>query len=140
MRGSGLSPPPDRSNRGITGSASLSLRDDRLLEATALLRLVRAVIGYVAPMNPVSEHPEGATLRVHVVPGASRTEIKGVYGDAIRVRVQAPPEGGKANRALVDLVETTTGGRASIFSGASSRTKVLLIRGVDADSVRRSFR
>jgi len=97
-------------------------------------------MGYVAPMNPVSEHADGATLRVHVVPGASRTEIKGLHGDAIKVRVSAPPEGGKANQALVDLVEDTTGGRASILSGASSRTKVILIRGVDAGSVQRSFR
>jgi hypothetical protein len=90
-------------------------------------------------MNPVSEHPDGATLRVHVVPGASRTEIKGLHDEAIKIRVSAPPEGGKANRVLLDLVEAATGGRASILSGASKRTKVLLIRGVDAGRVRRSF-
>jgi uncharacterized protein (TIGR00251 family) len=91
-------------------------------------------------MDPVSEHPDGATLRVHVVPGASRTEIKGRYGDSIKIRVSAPPEGGKANRVLVDFVEDTTGGRAAILSGVSSRTKVILIRGVEVGSVRRSFR
>jgi len=90
-------------------------------------------------MNSVSDHPEGATLRVHLVPGASRTEIKGLHGDAIRVRVSAPPEDGKANQALIDLVEVTAGGRASILSGASSRSKVVLIRGVGAGDVRRSF-
>jgi uncharacterized protein (TIGR00251 family) len=91
-------------------------------------------------MNPVSEHHDGATLRVRVVPGASRTEIKGPHGDAIKVRLSAPAEGGKANRALLDLVEHTTGGRASVLSGGSSRSKVVLIRGVDAADVRRSFR
>ena len=104
------------------------------------MRLLQAMIEYVAPMDPVSEHPEGATLRVRVVPGASRTEIKGRYGDAIKVRVSAPPEDGKANQALIDLVEDTTGGSASILSGASSRSKVLLIRGVDAVGVHRSLR
>lgn len=103
------------------------------------MRLIRAVMEYVAVVNPVSEHPDGATVRVHVVPGASRTEISGLHGDAIKVRVSAPPEGGKANRALRDLVEHTTGGRVSILSGVSSRTKVILIRGVDVDSVQRSF-
>ena len=91
-------------------------------------------------MNPVSDHPEGVTLRVRVVPGASRTEIKGLHGDAIKVRVSAPPENGKANQALIGLVEDITGGRASIISGASSRSKVVLIRGVDAVGVQRSLR
>ena len=140
MRGSGLSPSPDRWYHGITQGASLSLRGRRVLQAKALSRLVRAVMEYVAPMDPVSEHPDGATLRVHVVPGASRTEIKGRYGDSIKIRVSAPPEGGKANRVLVDFVEDTTGGRAAILSGVSSRTKVILIRGVEVGSVRRSFR
>ena len=103
------------------------------------MRVIRAVMEYVAVVNPVSEHPDGATVRVHVVPGASRTEISGLHGDAIKVRVSAPPEGGKANRALLDLVEHTTGGRVSILNGVSSRTKVILIRGVDVDSVQRSF-
>ena len=102
--------------------------------------MIRAVMEYVAVVNPVSEHPDGATVRVHVVPGASRTEISGLHGDAIKVRVSAPPEGGKANQALLDLVEDTTGGRASILSGASSRTKVILIRGADVGGVQRSFR
>ena len=105
-----------------------------------LSRVVPALIGYVAPMNPVSEHPEGATLRVRVVPGASRTEIKGLYGDAIKVRLSATPEDGKANKALVDLLEHTTGGRASILSGTSSRSKLVLIRGVNVASVQRSIR
>lgn len=116
------------------------MRCRRVLEAAVLLCLIRALIRYVAPMNPVSEHHDGATLRVRVVPGASRTEIKGPYGDAIKVRVSAPAEGGKANQALLDLVEDTTGGRASMLSGGSSRSKVVLIRGVDAADVRRSFR
>ena len=140
MGGSDLSPSPDRCSHGIAGGASLSLRDGRVPEAAALLRLVRTLIGYVAPMKPISEHEEGATLRVRVVPGASRTEIKGRYADAIKVRVSAPPEDGRANRALLDLVESTTGGRASMLSGASSRSKVVLIRGVDAAHVRRRFR
>ena len=88
-------------------------------------------------MNPISDHPQGATLRVHVVPGASRTEIKGRHGDAIKVRVSAPPEAGRANQAVTDLIEDTCGGRASILSGQTSRTKVVLVRGGDAAHLRR---
>lgn len=101
--------------------------------------MIPLLMRYVAPMNPVSEHPDGVTLRVHVVAGASRTEIKGLHGEAIKVRVSAPPEGGKANQMLLDLVEDVTGGRASIVGGASSRAKVILVRGVDVGTVRRSF-
>jgi len=95
------------------------------------------MIGYVAMVNPISDHPNGATLRVHVVPGASRTEITGRHGDAIKVRVSAPPESGRANRAVVDLIEDTVGGRASIVSGKTSRTKVVLVRGGNVAHLRR---
>ena len=53
-----------------------------------LSRLVRAAIGYVAPMKPISDHEDGATLHVRVVPGASRTEIKGLIGETIKVRTK----------------------------------------------------
>ena len=93
--------------------------------------------GYVAMVNPISDHPDGATVRVHVVPGASRTEIKGRHGDAIKVRVSAPPEAGRANRAVTDLIEDTFGGRASIVSGQTSRTKVVLVHGGEVARLRR---
>lgn len=113
------------------------MHDRRVLERWALLSLIRAVIGYVAVVNPISDHPDGATLRVHVVPGASRTEISGRHGDAIKVRVSAPPEADRANRAVTDLIEDTFGGKASIVSGRTSRTKVVLVRGGDAAHLRR---
>ena len=82
-------------------------------------------------MEPVSEHAVGVTVRVRVVPGASRTEVKGRYGDVIRVRVSAPPERGRANRAVVDLFEELVGGDVEIVKGSSSEFKTVLIRGVD---------
>jgi uncharacterized protein len=81
-------------------------------------------------MDAIAEHAEGVIVRVHVVPGASRSEIKGRHGDAIKVRVAAPAEGGRANRAVADLLSRATGGRATIVSGDSSRTKLVLIRDV----------
>lgn len=86
-------------------------------------------------MEAIAEHTEGTIVRVHVVPGASRCEIKGRYGDAIKVRVAAPAEGGRANRAVVELLSTATGGRAAIVSGSTGRTKLVVIRGVDRASV-----
>ena len=103
------------------------------------MRLIPTVMGYVAVVNPISDHPDGATVRVHVVPGASRTEIKGWHGDAIKVRVSAPAVDGRVNRAVTNLIEETFGGRASIVSGQTSRTKVVLVRGGDAALLRRTF-
>ncbi len=82
-------------------------------------------------MKPIISHADGVTVRVLVVPGASRTEIKGRHGDSIKVRVAAPPEGGRANRAVVDLLQNVVGGKAELVGGATSRRKVILIRGVD---------
>ncbi len=86
-------------------------------------------------MEPVASHDEGVTVRVRVVPGASRTEVKGRYGDAIKIRVSAPPEGGRANRAVIDLLEQLVGGSAEIVKGPSSQSKTVLIRGVDRAAV-----
>ncbi|MEN8233532.1 MAG: DUF167 domain-containing protein [Actinomycetota bacterium] len=91
-------------------------------------------------MEPIASHPEGVTVRVLVVPGASRTEVKGRHGDAIRVRVAAPPEGGRANRAVCDLLEGLCGGRAELDRGATSRTKMILLRGVDLNGVKAALR
>ena len=92
-------------------------------------------MSYVCSVEPVSEHPEGVIVRVRVVPGASRTEIKGRYGNVIKIRVSAPPEGGRANRAVVDLLERLVGGGAEIVKGSSSQSKSVLIRGVDRSTV-----
>jgi uncharacterized protein (TIGR00251 family) len=41
------------------------------------------------------------TLQIHVQPGARKSEVAGVHGDALKVRIAAPPVEGKANAALV---------------------------------------
>ena len=92
-------------------------------------------MAYVCPVEPIVEHSEGVIVHVRVVPGASRTEVKGRYGDMIKIRVSAPPEGGRANRAVVDLFERLLGGSVQIVKGASSQSKIVLIRGVDRTSV-----
>ena len=72
-----------------------------------------------------------------MVPGASRSEIKGIHGELLRIRVSAPPEGGRANREVCRLLEEVTGARAELLSGATSRRKQLLLRDVDIETARR---
>lgn len=92
-------------------------------------------MAYVWAVEPIAEHSDGVTVRVRVVPGASRTEVKGRYGDMIKIRISAPPEGGRANRAVVDLLEDLIGGSVEIVKGAASQSKTVLIRGVDRSAV-----
>ena len=85
----------------------------------------------------VSSEADGAVIDVWVVPGASRTEITGLHDGALRIRVAAPAEGGKANRALVKLLETIIGTETEMVRGKGSRRKQFLVRGVSsADLVR----
>ncbi len=78
-------------------------------------------------------------LKVKVVPGASRTEIVGRLGDALKVRVAAPPEGGKANREVVAVLAAQVGlplAAVSVVVGQSSPAKVVAFRGLDEAALR----
>lgn len=83
-------------------------------------------------------HPEGATLRVRVSPGAKRDRILGEHGGALKVAVRSPAEKGRANRELCRLVAEAVGlapRDVEVLKGATSRDKVLLLRGMDPDLV-----
>ncbi|MFN5058053.1 MAG: DUF167 domain-containing protein [Verrucomicrobiota bacterium] len=77
----------------------------------------------------------GCRLKVKVVPGASRTEVVGRLGEALKVRVAAPPEGGQANRAILALLAERLGLPAAdvtLVSGAAAPAKVVALRGLTA--------
>jgi uncharacterized protein len=86
--------------------------------------------------------PRPVRLRVRVVPGAKRTAIAGRHGEAWKVRVTAPPERGRANEAVVELLSTRLGlatRDVAVVAGASARDKVVELRGVSADEVERKL-
>jgi uncharacterized protein (TIGR00251 family) len=80
---------------------------------------------------------DGAVLSVHVQPNASRTECAGLHGDALKIRIAAPPVDGAANDELTRFVAARCAvPRANVVirSGAEGRRKRLLIKGVTAES------
>jgi uncharacterized protein len=69
-------------------------------------------------------------LRLTVVPGAQRTQVVGLYGDRLKVRLAAPPEKGAANRELITFLARSLGLPKSSFKlamGAQSRHKVVTV-------------
>jgi uncharacterized protein (TIGR00251 family) len=72
-------------------------------------------------------------LDVRVQPRASRSEIAGLHGDRLRIRLQAPPVDGKANAALVEFVAglfAIPRARVTIEHGLAARDKRLRLQGV----------
>lgn len=106
-------------------------------------RNARAAIGlgYRVPVSveTVSSVPEGALIRVWVVPGASRSEIVGIHDGRLKIRVTAPPEAGRANREVARLLGERLGSRVELASGSSSREKGFLVRGGDPKVVERKL-
>jgi uncharacterized protein len=81
----------------------------------------------------VGPHAEGATLTLRVQPKAKRNAVLGARAGALRVSVTAPPEDGRANAAVLELLRAHFGlGRAQVelLSGHTNRNKVVLVRGV----------
>jgi uncharacterized protein (TIGR00251 family) len=75
-----------------------------------------------------------ASFWIHVQPRASRTEVVGWHGDAVKIRIKAPPVDGAANEELTRFLSKTIGvSRQSvqITAGASARRKRVKIDGVD---------
>ena len=78
------------------------------------------------------------TLTLHIQPGAKRTEFAGRHGDALKIRLAAPPVDGKANEALIKFIAETLKlpkSAVSLKSGQSSRHKVLEIHGAQLSSI-----
>ena len=78
-------------------------------------------------------------LPVKVVPGASRTRYLGEYDKRARIAVAAPPEKGKANKAVIALLADLLGVRkrnVTVVAGTTSAVKTIRIEGVTAETVR----
>jgi len=79
-------------------------------------------------------HADGWVVPVRAQPGARKTGVLGEQAGALKLAVNAPPEDGRANKALAELLGEVLGVKRSqveLLRGAASREKLFLIRGVE---------
>ncbi len=84
-------------------------------------------------MIAVTEHAEGCMLPVRAQPGARRAGVQGEQAGALKIAVTAPPEEGRANQALVEVLRKALHVKRSqveLIAGPTSRDKRFLIRGL----------
>ena len=89
-------------------------------------------------MNWLKQTADGVVVNLRVVPRSSRNEAGGVIGDALKIRLQAPPLEGKANKALIEFISGKLGvskRNISLISGETCRIKRILIAGITAGKV-----
>ena len=78
------------------------------------------------------------TLTLHIQPGAKKTETAGLHGDALKIRLAAPPVEGKANEALIKFIAEALKlpkSAVNLKSGQTSRRKVLEVSGATSEAV-----
>lgn len=92
-------------------------------------------------MSPyLQETKDGVILTVKVQPRASRNEVVGIHGDALKVRITAPPVEGVANMQLLTVLAKKLGvpkGRLALRIGSASRLKCVAIQGISAAEAQR---
>ena len=90
-------------------------------------------------MSWLSRAADGSViLTLHIQPGAKKTEITGLHGEALKIRLAAPPVDGKANAALIAFLAKACGVSKSaveLVSGDTCRAKRVRVTGADAARV-----
>jgi hypothetical protein len=88
------------------------------------------------------DNEKGVHLTVKVVPGSSRTEITGIYDGMLKIKVAAPPEKGKANKALLEFLAKQLGIRKNalrITSGQTSAVKQVWLEGTTEKEIEKLY-
>jgi uncharacterized protein len=92
----------------------------------------------MSPAPWLSETKEGIVIALHVQPGAKRTELIGTYGDALKIKLAAPPVDGKVNAELLRFMARKCGAPArdvTLAYGETSRDKGVNIVGKTATEI-----
>lgn len=93
-------------------------------------------------MQPVEPAPGGVRLTLYVQPRASRTELAGIHGGALKLRIAAPPVDGAANLELLRFLAELLGvprSRLALVAGSGARRKLVLVQGVSVGLAERKL-
>jgi uncharacterized protein (TIGR00251 family) len=91
---------------------------------------------------PRETKKDSTTLPVIVRPRASEDGITGFHGEALKVKVNAPPSGGKANQRLIEILADRLNiakSRIEIIQGHTSRKKIVRIWNISPQEVRHTL-
>ncbi len=93
-------------------------------------------------MSWITETKEGVVLSIHATPRAAKNQIQGLHGEALKIRLQAPPVDGKANDTLLEFlagVLNVPRRQVTLLSGQTSRQKRVSVKGITATQAMLSF-
>ncbi len=86
---------------------------------------------------------QGVTITVKVVPASSKTALAGILDGALKVKIAAQPEKGKANRQLIEFMASALGIKKkdiTITAGQTNPLKQLLIANLTLDDIQTAFK
>ncbi len=84
-------------------------------------------------MIPIEETADGVVFDIRVIPRSSRSELAGIHGDVLKLRVTAPPVEGAANKECIRFLSEVLGVKRSqvqIIAGHRSKNKKIFISGI----------
>ncbi len=87
----------------------------------------------------VRELEGGVEIAIHAQPRASRSEVVGLHGDALKVRLAAPPVDGAANAELIRVMAKVLGvpkSSVEVTRGHSGKRKVVRVAGLAVEDAR----
>lgn len=86
-------------------------------------------------MSWYQQTSDGWIVSLHIQPGAKKTEVVGLHGEALKIRLAAPPVDGKANAALCAFVAECLDvpkRQVQVVAGLTSRQKRVAVHHVDS--------
>ena len=86
----------------------------------------------------ISPSTNGTVISLRIVPRSSKNEVCGELGDALKIKLQAPPVEGKANKALIEFLAKALDvprNRISILAGDTGRNKRILVSGLPPTAI-----
>ena len=86
----------------------------------------------------ISQDNKEIIFTAKIIPASSKTTLAGVLGGMLKIKIAAPAEKGKANKAVIDFLSEKTGvkkNNIAIISGQSSPVKQIRISGISANEL-----